>query len=398
MERERHYCTHCGRDIGYDGVCYFCRTHESRRKALTQSLDERKEMLAAIIANIKDCEHFKNPYYDQLCELLSLGTLDALGAEPRDALIQAALANSVYYPPYIYAKASGAVRDELLRRLNTTDSSQDANSLLRALAFQADFGRDSKTVEALFHLEQHPLPWREKLFVDPSYYMLEGGFTFDHDTGAVRNLTYPCYALEREDWAFTKERFNKPESAFVPDPAVQLGLMHSPEERCPHCGGLLTDMVVLDASDPRFSFLGKQGKLTFTCCLNCLPMTEFAYAEVKPDAVGKAIFPYLDVSSDEVCYFSEDDLRSLAKQPPLLLSKHEVNPLYAKDDYSCATIGGIGNYVQDAVFPTCPHCHKPMKLLAQLPQDELFFDFMEGTVYVYYCEDCDMGGFAYQQT
>ena len=42
------------------------------------------------------------------------------------------------------------------------------------------------------------------------------------------------------------------------------------EDTCPHCGGRMADMLVLDGRDERLKFLGLGGILTATCCPNCV--------------------------------------------------------------------------------------------------------------------------------
>lgn len=42
------------------------------------------------------------------------------------------------------------------------------------------------------------------------------------------------------------------------------------EDTCPHCGGRMVDMLVLDGRDERLKFLGLDGILTATCCPNCV--------------------------------------------------------------------------------------------------------------------------------
>ena len=61
------------------------------------------------------------------------------------------------------------------------------------------------------------------------------------------------------------------------------------------------------------------------------------------------------------------------------------------------TVGGFGNWVQDAEYTTCPHCGKPMKYLAQIQWDTVF-DCAEGTLYIEFCPDCHIVSMQHQQT
>lgn len=81
-------------------------------------------------------------------------------------LARAALEKEVYRPSEIYYHAPEDVRDGLIARLLETEDSRTAGNLMCCLAMQGD----DKALETLYELEQHPRPWREKLYVGPSVY------------------------------------------------------------------------------------------------------------------------------------------------------------------------------------------------------------------------------------
>ena len=90
-------------------------------------------------------------------------------------LARAALEKEVFRPSEIYYHAPEDVRDGLIAKLLETEDSRTATNLMCCLAMQGD----DKALETLYELEQHPRPWREKLYVGPSVYAQCGGWTFD---------------------------------------------------------------------------------------------------------------------------------------------------------------------------------------------------------------------------
>mgnify|MGYP000267242060 CR=1 FL=1 len=52
------------------------------------------------------------------------------------------------------------------------------------------------------------------------------------------------------------------------------------DDACPHCGGRMFDMLVLDGRDERMKFLGIDGILTASCCPNCVPFCRAGHLTV----------------------------------------------------------------------------------------------------------------------
>lgn len=166
----------------------------------------------------------------------------------------AALAAKVYYPCETYYHAPEDVRDSLIAALLDANNANDAANLMSCLAMQGD----DKVLETLLELEQNPRPWRKRLYVDPSVYAECGGWTFDK-AGKRIQLNYDiCYPL-------VKGKANE-------ETPVKIG--HLREDHCPHCGGNMADILVLDGRDDRLKFLGIDGILTATCCPNCVGFLE----------------------------------------------------------------------------------------------------------------------------
>lgn len=88
-------------------------------------------------------------------------------------------------------------------------------------------------------LERSPRPWRKKLYVDPSVYAQCGGWTFDKESQRL-NLNFDtCYSMVEG----------------TPDEPSPVRLGRPREDTCPHCGGRMVDMLVLDGRDERLKFL-----------------------------------------------------------------------------------------------------------------------------------------------
>lgn len=68
-------------------------------------------------------------------------------------------------------------------------------------------------------------------------------------------------------------------------------------------------------------------------------------------------------------------------------------PCFAESNIS---IGGHGDWVQDAEYCECPKCGKTMKLLAQIPWS--LIDGGEGILYVEICPECYVLSAFHQQT
>ena len=167
---------------------------------------------------------------------------------------------------------------------------------------------------------------------------------------------------------------------------------------CPHCGGRIVDMLVLDGRDERLRFLGLDGILTATCCPSCVGFLKGpAFNRFSLDG-GVEIFPseLFDGAEKMDCYVHPEDYKALTENP-FVLGKAPVPLLYGAACEDVNTVGGFANWVQDAEYTTCPHCGKPMKYLAQIQWDTVF-DCAEGTLYVEFCPDCQIVSMQHQQT
>lgn len=366
-----HHCSNCGREIAYKGMCYFCKEKERLQSDLQLSETEKRQKLENLIKNIKRLDDFKEP------ESSDFATLYYLHGIVSEELQRAALDAELYFKSEIFYHAPADIRDELIRRLFATEDVHEAGDLMACVAMQGD----DVALKALYELEQNPRPWRKGLYVGPSVYAREGGFTFDQE-GKRIPIVYPdCYAIEQ----------GNPDE----DHALRAGQPHT--GNCPHCGGQLMDILTLDGNDPRLRFLGITGKLSIPCCPNCVQYAyPFAFAKAVPDGESMPLFPYPEVEKEE-CYISEEERKQMISNK-LVLSKEKKPPFYGLYTDEGDTVGGFGNWIQDCEVPTCPDCGKPMRLLAQLSWTSLCGEIAEGILYIYYCSDCHIAGMTHQQT
>ena len=175
-----------------------------------------------------------------------LGYHDAITPE----IQRVALAAEVFWPCEIYYHAPADVRDGLIHALLSAEYSSAASNLMSCLAMQGD----DKAMETLLELERNPRPRRKGLYVDPSSYAQIGGWTFDKEGQRIRLGFDTCYPMVK---GTTGEKS-----------PVRIG--RAREDTCPHCGGRMVDILVLDGRDERLRFLGLDGILTATCCPSCV--------------------------------------------------------------------------------------------------------------------------------
>ncbi len=365
-----HNCDICGRPIGYEGICWKCRAEQERKEALGLTAAQIQEKQAYLIEHLQELERRDNPAETHFWDCLSYhGVISA-------DLQRAAVKAKVLRPAELYYQAPEDVRDELIRLLRSAEDALTASWLMSCLAMQGD----DAALDALCELKRHPMAWRKGLYADPDIYAQRGGWTFD-ESGRRLLINYPkCRSVEKKSTG---------------DTAVIIGKTRT--DHCPHCGGNLVDILSVDGSDKRLSFLGVSGKITATCCPNCVTYTASAYSRFTPDGSGKACFPYEGLSENESNFMSEEDYEQLAANG-LELGDEERPLFYGANDWEAVTIGGFAHWIQDCAITKCPDCGKPMRYLAQLSWESIANDYLEGTLYVEICPDCGVASMHHQQT
>ena len=99
------------------------------------------------------------------------------------AFAEAALKKEIFCPALLYKDASTEVRDELIHRLDKELSEEeidtlDINGMLLALSAIGD----EVVVETFQRWEKNPPKWREKRYVGPMGYAMEGGWCIENGT------------------------------------------------------------------------------------------------------------------------------------------------------------------------------------------------------------------------
>ncbi len=368
----KHTCPGCGASLGYDGLCWKCKSRQERNMALSWTPEQIAERQKNLIQNVKRLAEMDDPELTDFWRLL--GYRDAITPE----IQRTALAVEVFYPCELYYCAPADVRDGLIVALLKTDNSHDAGNLMCCLAMQGD----DKAMETLLELERNPRPWRKGLYVDPSIYAQCGGWTFDKEGRRTQLNFNICYPIVKGAPGETSP--------------VRIGRLR--KDSCPHCGGRMVDMLVLDGRDERLKFLGLDGILTATCCPNCVGFLKGpAFNRFTLDG-GVEVFPseLFDGAEKTDCYVSPEDYKALTENS-FVLGEAPVPLFYGAVCEDVNTVGGFANWVQDWEYTACPHCGKPMKYLAQIQWDTVF-DCAEGTLYVEFCPECHIVSMQHQQT
>ncbi len=153
-------------------------------------------------------------------------------------------------------------------------------------------------------------------------------------------------------------------------------------EKCPHCGGDIIDILVIDGRDERFSFLGLDGIITASCCPICVTLSEGISNRFSLDGTNEI----LEYDGENENYFREDIIDEMVNNR-FIVSAKEKPLFYGAFTDDVNTIGGFGNWIQDWEYRECPECGKKMKYLAQIHWDTIM-DSAEGTLYIEICPNC----------
>lgn len=368
----KYVCPLCGTPLGYKGLCWKCKSAQEREAVLAWTPKQIKEKQDWLIQNIQRLADMEAPEFADFWHLLSY--LDAITPE----IQRAALSANIYYPCELYYSAPEDVRDGLISALLSTEDSSEASNLMCCLAMQGD----DQVLKTLLELEQTPRPWRKRLYVDPSVYAQCGGWTFDREGRRAQLNFNICYPMVKGS----------------PAEASPIRIGRAREDTCPHCGGRMVDMLVLDGRDNRLKFLGLDGILTATCCPNCVGFLQGPAFNRFTLNGGVEVFPskLYDGGEKMQCYVRPEDYEALTKNS-FVLGKTTVPLFYGSACEDINTVGGFANWVQDWEYTACPRCGKAMKYLAQIQWDTVY-DGAEGTLYIEFCPDCYIVSMQHQQT
>ncbi len=349
------------------------RSFGTREKLLAKQKEVREDYLAI------------GPGEIELIVRAALDDLDADGKEPLRCLAcfrpgslrpfhHELVARGVFYPPVVYHSADASVADDLKQLL---DNDENLNNILLDLVWIGD----EAVQEALHEWREKPPQWCANLYVPPHRYAEEAGWELTSD-GKRRDLfSVACYPLVRH----------------VDDDArrgmVRIGADH--QESCRWCGRRL--VVLVELSRECLSLVGVDGgQLRIATCDVC---TCYGPVFTKVDWQGGATWHARNARPE---YLPEDS-SDWDRMPvdPLALGRRPRHFLESADwllpGVSYSQIGGLPTWIQDAEYPRCPECSRPMFFLGQLSNED-FIEHAEGTYYLFLCTPCGVAATGYQQS
>lgn len=361
---EKIPCTKCGREKYFEGLCYQCNCEIEKTKYETMSTQEVADCIKNIIKNIDNIKNFGKEF-DDFKALLAYHDINTQN------IAQVAFDHKIYYPAELYRDASPSVQDGLLELLDQV-SHPELNLILNSLAVCGG----EKICAYFYELENNPKAWQEKLNTRLSDYAHLGGWSFDENGNLISLIYKDCYAI-------LPSKRN--------DNAIKVGVLT--EGKCQECGCDLVNILEIDGTDKRLSFLNINGKVKLPICINCASLSEKIIIRYMLN--GTANFEIIN-SFAEDNYIASKDIAQIQKMN-LTLSLDKKPIYYSCGGHDVAHIGGLPNWVQDTQYEPCPDCGKTTKILGSIPW-ECLLDWSEGTLYLLHCKECKVVIGVHQQT
>jgi hypothetical protein len=169
-------------------------------------------------------------------------------------------------------------------------------------------------------------------------------------------------------------------------------------EHCPWCGLELLRRLDVDLDDPRLADLGLtgHGRVIALTCIGCGGYTHI-FGEYQPN--GTATWSASNTKPTYLPPAGDDDGLDMPTGR-LDLGPRRPSPVAGIAwDAGGSTLGGLPDWIQDATYPTCPHCRTTMYFLAMLTGDDLWGESAEGCDYVFFCTSgCKTTAVVYQQS
>jgi hypothetical protein len=287
------------------------------------------------------------------------------------SVLQAAwLEQGSTYPGIIFRGASAAVRDEIIRGVESGELNRDHG--LCALAWIGDVG----VLETFARWREDPPSWRKKeLHIAPHEYAPVGGWELTAGGGRRELISSAAFALLQA-------------SPDVVDGPVDI--VRSADGACGWCGGPLTALFRFQPDDARIAILAlPESVVTCTSCTN------YSVVFMKLDAAGVASWHEGNRKPD----FALEPGEVWSPNERLILGEPR-GALHAAEQFlptSFSQLGGAPCWIQDFDYPHCPDCTRTMRFIAQLAPDD-FEEYAEGMYYVHWCDDCRVTATTYQQT
>lgn len=362
-------CKQCGKEIYFDGACVSCCAKNERDRILMLSSAQLHDAVNQICNEIKSKKELESTR-DLFTHLVNYRDIDT------SLIAETAFQNELFYPCEMYKNAPGYVIKEMLEVLMSDDTDpRMAGDLLLCLAVYG--GAD--VFNAFWELERHPRKWREKLYVNPSFYATYGGWSYG-SSGKLINVNFDkCYPMVK---GTLEQKENSP---------VKIGIQTG--EKCPHCGCRIVNLMEFDGSDPRLDFLEINGVIKAKCCPNCFVYSSGDFCRYSVGGESQIL------SGGDHCeedYLKDEGIDELAGNT-YILGDAPVPLRYAADWEGGSSVGGFAFWIQDCEIKLCPDCGKPMQYLAQIQWDTVL-DNMEGNAYIEICRDCKIIAVLHQQT
>lgn len=279
---------------------------------------------------------------------------------------RALIERRIFWPPSLY-RASEAVAGNLISLIDGNVDQLRLNHLLLSLAWT----RSAAASESFRGWEARAPTWTSKLHVAPKEYLHSAGWCLDEDGQRRDLISTTCYRLPLVE-------------ALAPQ---SLRCRVPIEQNCPSCGGPLSWLFDFSETGEKF-FVGEfaSAPRRILCCLHCscaFPVYA-TYRGQESWHPGNQTSKYPYSGNPDVCIRRIDELPS----PPIASAE-----AFALDDAS--SLGGLPMWLQDAEYPPCIECKRPMVFLAQHDNSPLR---EEGIYYAFFCDRCQIAAVNYQQT
>lgn len=370
MENKPQHCKQCGREIYFDGICANCRAENEKNKILAFTEDEINARINEICDEMKTKGKLDDNYgvFIKLLDYRDINT---------EKIAETAYKNKVFFPCELYRNASSDIVKAMLELVKQDEIDEGlAGDLLLCLAVAGG----EEVFKAFLELERHPRKWRQKLYVNPSFYATYGGWTYDKEGNFIETNFNKCYPLIKGS---LEEKKKSP---------VKIGV--KTDEKCPKCGCTIVNLMEIDGRDERLDFIGIDGIIKAKCCPNCFTFSEGDYCRYTVNGESEAIVG--EDTSEEEDYLGESGIEELTSNT-FVLGDKPVPLRFAADWEGGSSVGGFAAWIQDCEIKMCPDCGKPMKYLAQIQWDTVL-DGMEGNAYIEICKDCKTMVMLHQQT
>ncbi len=311
----------------------------------------------------------KDVAIDIAIELVSLFNLDFT------AILEKLMSINEYYPAYLFRAARPSIRDNILKRLSDEESGDETlsrNQLFEALAWVGDKKVVRWYAEKSKKSFPHPSPITD--------HTKAAGWELDKESNR-RNLYYSmCYNLEKQ---------TKPPSHQI-HPSFQSGNDH-----CRWCKKKLTNLIRLDLSDKRLSFIEwTKPYLTLGTCLRCVDYSDRYFAAI--DENGDSIWSSYNNIEPEAPEWADELFEPLKNC--LVLSCEPRSAYYGLNCWvpNLSQIGGFPSWIQHYDYQHCPSCHETMIFIGQFSGEDSWSG--DGIYYVFLCSKCSLSATTYQQS